>query len=127
MFRCRIIKSIIILDKLSLKCYSFTTEVKFILGGKKKMPIVRISSKCQIMIPKEIRKKFNIKPRKKVLIKEAKDHIETIFLPDSPIKALSGIFKECSGSLADALLKERSEDNKEDEKDGCLIALNRLK
>ncbi|HAW50113.1 TPA: AbrB family transcriptional regulator [bacterium] len=80
------------------------------------MTIVKTSSKCQIVIPKEIREKFNIKPKGKVLIKAAKDHVEIVPLPDSPIEMLTGMFKDYPRSLADELLRERREDDKEDEK-----------
>ncbi|MEW5768409.1 MAG: AbrB/MazE/SpoVT family DNA-binding domain-containing protein [bacterium] len=79
------------------------------------MAIVRVSSKSQVVIPKEIRKKVNIKPNMKVLVKTVEDHIEIIPLPDDPIKTLTGIFKDYPGSLANELLEEREKDNKQDE------------
>lgn len=77
------------------------------------MAIVKTSSKCQIVIPKEIRNRVNIKPNKRVLLEVVKDHIELTPLPDDPIEALCGIFK--GASLTDALLKERRKEFQHEE------------
>lgn len=79
------------------------------------MPIVTISSKGQLVIPKEVRKALGLKPKQKVLLKVVKDHAEIEPLPENPVKHFCGIFKEGS-SLAKALLKEREEDKKREEK-----------
>lgn len=79
------------------------------------MPIVTISSKGQLVIPKEVRKALGLKPKQKVLLKVVKDHAEIEPLPENPVKHFCGIFKEGS-SLTKALLKEREEDKKREEK-----------
>jgi AbrB family looped-hinge helix DNA binding protein len=79
------------------------------------MAIVTISSKGQLVIPKEIRESLHINPKQKVLLKVTKDHVEMQPLPENPIEYFCGIFKEGS-SLTKALLKERKEDRKREEK-----------
>jgi len=79
------------------------------------MPIVKTSSKGQIVIPKEIRKKLGITPGKKVLFRIVGKHAEITPLPEDSIKAMRGILKG-GRSLAKELLAERKRDNKIDEK-----------
>ncbi len=80
------------------------------------MPTVTVSSKGQIVVPKEVRKALGIKPGQKVFLKVVADHAELIPLPEDPVKGFCGIFGKGS-SLTKALLKERKEDKRlEDEK-----------
>ena len=79
------------------------------------MPIVKTSSKGQIVIPKEVRKKLGITPGKKVLFRIVDKHAEITPLPEDSIKAMRGILKG-GRSLAKELLAERKRDNKIDEK-----------
>ena len=81
------------------------------------MPTVTVSSKGQIVMPKEIRDALNIEPKQKVLLKIVKDHAEIIPLPKDPVKAFCGIFEKGS-SLTKALLKERREEVRLEEKEG---------
>ena len=75
------------------------------------MPIVKTSTKCQIVIPSEIRKELGIKPGGKVLIERLDDHHAIISaLPDDPIKSLRGIVRG-GKSMAQELLQERKKDN----------------
>ena len=81
------------------------------------MPIVKTSSKGQIVIPKQIREKLGIGPGKKVLFRLVGNHAEIVPLSDEPVKAMRGMLK--SGmSLADELLKERKKDSEIDERRG---------
>jgi AbrB family looped-hinge helix DNA binding protein len=73
------------------------------------MLISTVSSKGQIVIPKEIRDKLGIKPKQKVLLKVVKGHAVIEPLPDDPVEYFCGIFKE-GASLTEALLKQRSEE-----------------
>jgi|APFre7841882590_1041340.scaffolds.fasta_scaffold92613_1 AbrB family looped-hinge helix DNA binding protein len=80
------------------------------------MPIVTLSSKGQLVIPKKIREALGIKPRQKVFFKIVKDHlVEIAPLPEDPIRHFCGFFKE-GPSLTGALLKEREEDKKREAK-----------
>jgi len=80
------------------------------------MPIVTLSSKGQLVIPKEIREALGVKPRQKIFFKLVKDHlVEIAPLPEDPVRHFCGIFKEGS-SLTEALLKGREEDKKREEK-----------
>jgi AbrB family looped-hinge helix DNA binding protein len=78
------------------------------------MTTATISSKGQIVIPKNIRDALNMKPKQKVLFRVVKDHLELVPLPENPVEAYCGIFKEGS-SLVDALLKDRKEELKREE------------
>lgn len=80
------------------------------------MPMVTVSSKGQIVMPKEIRDAIGIKPKQKVLVKVVQNHVEIIPLPENPVQAFCGIFKEGS-SLKEALLKTRKKEAEVEEKD----------
>jgi AbrB family looped-hinge helix DNA binding protein len=79
------------------------------------VPIVTASDRGQIVIPREIRKKFQIGRGKKLLIKTEKESIVIAPLPDDPVEAFCGIFKE-GPSLTEALLKERRRERKRESK-----------
>ena len=79
------------------------------------MPIVKTSTKGQIVIPREIREKLGITPGKKVLFRIVDKHAEITPIPDDFVKAMRGIIKGAP-SLAKELLEERKKDNKIDEK-----------
>jgi len=80
------------------------------------MPVVTISSKGQLVIPKEIREALGIKPKQKLLLKLAEGHAEIEPLPQDPIEHLCGIFKDHPVSLTAALLEDREEDKRREEK-----------
>jgi uncharacterized protein len=52
------------------------------------MPVVTVSTKGQLVIPKEIREALGIKPKQKVLLKLVKDHAEIEPLPLSNTSAV---------------------------------------
>lgn len=79
------------------------------------MTVVTTSSRGQIVIPREIRKKLKIVPGKKLLIKTEKDHALLVPLPDDPTEEFCGIFKE-GPSLTKALLAERKKEREREEK-----------
>lgn len=79
------------------------------------MPIVKTSTKGQIVIPKKIREKLGITPGKKVMLRIVGKHAEITPLPENSIKALRGILKG-GYSMTEELLAERKKDNQIDEK-----------
>lgn len=80
------------------------------------MSVVTTSNRGQIVIPKEIRKKLQIAPGKKLLIKAEGDQVIITPLPDDPVEYFSGFFKNRS-SLTKALINERrKERNRESKK-----------
>ena len=79
------------------------------------MPIVKASSKGQIVIPKELREKLGIGAGRKLLLRLVENHMELIPLRDEPVKALRGML-QAETSLAAELLEERRRDDAGDEK-----------
>jgi AbrB family looped-hinge helix DNA binding protein len=79
------------------------------------MPVVKTSSKGQIVIPKELREKLGIRAGRKLLLRLVEDHVEIVPLPEEPVKALRGMLK-AETSLAAELLEERRKDDALDEK-----------
>lgn len=79
------------------------------------MPIVTVSSKGQMILPKKVRDALGLKPKQKVLLKVVDDHAEIIPLPENPVQGFCGVFKKGS-SLTKALLKQRKDDLKREEK-----------
>jgi len=80
------------------------------------MPISTLSSKGQLVIPKEVRDALGIKPKQKLLLKVVKGHIVIIEpLPEVPVEYFCGIFKEGT-SLTRASLRERNKDKRREEK-----------
>ncbi|MFO8050008.1 MAG: AbrB/MazE/SpoVT family DNA-binding domain-containing protein [Desulfosudaceae bacterium] len=79
------------------------------------MPIVTTSNRGQIVIPKEIRKRLNIIPGKKLVVKSEGDYMRITPLPDNPVDSFCGIFKEKS-SLTKSLLAEKKKEKAREEK-----------
>ena len=82
------------------------------------MSIATVSSKGQLIIPKELRDALSIKARQKVLVKLAEGRIEIIPLPEDPAEAFCGAFEKGS-SLTGALLRGRKEDRHREEKNAA--------
>jgi len=78
------------------------------------MTVVTTSSKGQVVIPKEIRVRRGIRPGQKVAVEFVRDHVEIRPLPADPIRALHGMFKGISGSMAEELAEERREEARRD-------------
>lgn len=79
------------------------------------MTIVTTSTKGQIVLPKEVRKKLDIRPGQRVALRVVRDHAELKPLPRDPIESLCGIFKSHPVSLAKELLAERGKDREREE------------
>jgi len=76
------------------------------------MSIVKTSTKGQVVIPRDVRRKLGIKPGQKVSIKAVGDKAEIIPLPEDPITSLRGILRSYHGSLAKELVEERRKDDR---------------
>lgn len=73
------------------------------------MAISKVTVKGQIIIPAELRKKFNIKKGTRIAIAEGAANVILLKpLPDDPIEASRGMLKGKT-SLTKALLKGRRE------------------
>ena len=70
------------------------------------IPVAITSTRGPIVIPREIRKKLNIVPRKKVLVRAEGERAILFPLPDDPVEHFCGIFQK-GPSLTGALLAER--------------------
>ncbi|MEW6300078.1 MAG: AbrB/MazE/SpoVT family DNA-binding domain-containing protein [Thermodesulfobacteriota bacterium] len=79
------------------------------------MPIVKTLAKGQVVIPAALRKKIGLRPGSKVLLTVVGDKKLTLeVVPDDPIEALRGIFREGT-SLTEELLIERQKDTQHEE------------
>jgi AbrB family looped-hinge helix DNA binding protein len=70
------------------------------------MPIVRVSSKYQIAIPKAIRDKLYIKPGQELSVSEQDGVVILVPIPPDPVEFLCGIFKG-EPSMTEDLLRDR--------------------
>ncbi len=76
------------------------------------MTISKATIKGQVIIPVELRKKFNIKKGTSISIEEGQGRVILLRpLPDDPITASRGMLKGKT-SLTKALLKDRREEAK---------------
>ncbi|MBI5233387.1 MAG: AbrB/MazE/SpoVT family DNA-binding domain-containing protein [Deltaproteobacteria bacterium] len=73
------------------------------------MPTVTVSSKGQIVMPKEVRDALGIEPKQKLFLKVVRGHVEITPLPMDPVKGFCGVFEKGS-SLTMALLRGRKEE-----------------
>lgn len=77
------------------------------------MPMVKLSSKGQIVIPKSIRDTLKLKSKKPVVIELVGDHAEIRPMPDI-INELRGTLKG-KKSMTQALIREHEEEGKHNE------------
>lgn len=75
-----------------------------------KMTIVKTSSKFQIAIPKQIRKKLGIQAGQNMIMSDEDGKIMLTPIPENPVDFLCGILKD-EPSMTDELLLERKQDN----------------
>jgi len=79
------------------------------------MSVVTTSSRGQIVIPRDIRKRLQIVPGKKLSIKVEGEYAIITPLPDDPVEHFCGFFKDRS-SLTKALIDERRRNRKRESK-----------
>lgn len=79
------------------------------------MAIVTASSRGQIVIPKDIRRKLEIAPGRKLLIKVRNDEAVIVPLPEDPVEYFCGFFED-EQSLTKALLDERRKERSREAK-----------
>jgi AbrB family looped-hinge helix DNA binding protein len=76
------------------------------------MVITKATTKGQVVIPADLRKKFNIKKGTRLAISEGEGKVILVRpVPDDPIEASRGILKGKTSRMK-ALLKDRREDEK---------------
>jgi len=78
------------------------------------MPVVKVSTKGQIVIPREIREAIGIRPNGRVYLEKTGDYAVIRPAPDA-IRELRGILKGVP-SMSKELLEEHQKEIKEDEK-----------
>lgn len=74
-----------------------------------------ISSKGWVVIPADLRKKYDLKPGDKVNIVDYGGVLSMVPALDDPVRDARGLLKE-GGSLTDALLEDRRADAARDER-----------
>ena len=80
------------------------------------MPIVRVSTKGQIVIPAEMRKEFGIKPGTMIDLAAEGNAIALRPVPDDPVEASYGAFAHLE-SMIPGLLQDRREEREREERD----------
>ncbi len=75
--------------------------------------VAKVSSKGWIVIPKELREKFNITPGQQILLTEEEDRLTINPIPEDPISAYKGLFK--GTPLTEELLEARKEETDNEE------------
>jgi AbrB family looped-hinge helix DNA binding protein len=79
------------------------------------MPVVQISPKGQILIPKRIRERYGVKPGGMVQILEESEGIVIKPAPDDPVEAACGFLKG-DFSLTDDLIEEHRQERQRESK-----------
>jgi AbrB family looped-hinge helix DNA binding protein len=79
------------------------------------MTALKVSSKGWVVIPKELRDKYNIRPGGKVEIVDYGGVLAIVPVPDDPIDALYGMFAHLGGPSWTAELVEEHRRERENE------------
>jgi len=79
------------------------------------MPMVRVSTKGQIVIPAEMRRQFGIKPGTIVDLSAEGNKIGLRPLPEDPVEASFGAFAHLE-SMLPGLLQDRREEREREER-----------
>ena len=77
----------------------------------------RVSSKGWVVIPKDLRKKYGLKPGTRVAVVDYGGTIGIVPLSDDPIAALDGMFAEPGGeSWTDIVVEEHRREREREER-----------
>lgn len=79
------------------------------------MPVMSITEKGQVVIPKELREKYGIGTDGEVIVTEIAGHIAVLPAPKDPIMALKGSVK-LTQPVADIVRELREAERKRDER-----------
>jgi len=90
------------------------------------MSVVKTSSKGQIVIPVEIRRKLGIKPGQRVTLTLIEGQAVITPLPQDPIKALRGTLKGLPSMTRDLLRERKKGKKREKEITSRLLRHSRL-
>ena len=82
------------------------------------MKTATVSTKGWIVVPKEMRVKYNLMPGSKVQIVDYGEGLAIIPLPEDPISSLRGMFTGSQSLTAELLLERRRDKEKEDARTG---------
>ncbi len=81
------------------------------------MPILQLSEKGQVLIPRRLRDRMGLKPGSPVQVIEEEDHLILKAVPPDPIAASAG-FLNIKGSLTKELLREHQREARRERKVG---------
>lgn len=84
------------------------------------MPVVRVSTKGQVVIPKKVREELGIEPGTYVSIQNTGTDIILTPLGSDPIEAMYGILADCGPGTADLLAERREERRREERKEAWI-------
>lgn len=79
------------------------------------MPLVKMSRKGWVVIPKDLRKRYGLNPGEKINLMDAGDRLYVLPVPDNPVAALRGMLARPGLSGTDLLLEERARDRAREE------------
>ncbi len=79
------------------------------------MPLVRVSTKGQLVIPKELRRQLAVKPGTYVSLRGTDQHAALTAIGDDPVEAAYGMFAHL-GPLTQDLLESRREERELEER-----------
>ena len=77
------------------------------------MAIIQISTKGQVLIPRQLRRKFGFKPGEKVQLTEEDGRLVITAVPPDPIAAATGFLKGRLSLTADLRREHRDEARRE--------------
>ncbi len=77
------------------------------------MPVVQMSPKGQILIPKKLREKYGVRPGAKVQLLEAPEGIVISTAPQDPIAAACGFLEGNFSLTSDLVAEHRKELDRE--------------